>query len=69
MNMTLPQALEMVSRGETPEEYEKRIKKIRRLANERDYLIDAIEILADDPKVEKKKIRLAKVLEMLEESY
>ena len=66
MKMTLIEAFEMIGRGETPEEYEKRIKRIRRLANERDELRDAIDILRGDPtyaeKYEKKKKRLAKVL-------
>lgn len=71
MQMTLAEALEMISRGETPEEYEKRIKRIRRLANERDALVDGIQILEEysDPRAEKKKVRLAKVLKMLEELY
>ena len=65
--MTLYEALEMVERGETPEEYKKRISKIRRYANERNDLEDAIEVLGDDPRAEKKRARLAKVNRMLQE--
>ena len=61
MKMTIAQALEMIDRGETPEQYEKRVRRIRRLANERDDLQDAIEVLGDDPRAEKKRARLAKV--------
>ena len=61
--MTIEQALEMISRGETPEEYTKRIKRIKRLANERDALEDAIDVLGEDPRAEKKKTRLAKVID------
>lgn len=69
MKMTIAQALEMIDKGETVEQYEKRIRRIRRLANERDALTDGIEILeqygdsAEDKKrAEKKRTRLAKVL-------
>ena len=67
MAVTLAEALELMIRGETEEQYKKRIAKIRRLANERDNLIDAIEVLGDDPRVEKKKIRLDKVVKMIEQ--
>lgn len=73
MKMTLKQAFEMIDRGETPDQYEKRIKRIRALANERDDLIDCIEVLKDDTdphyvaKREKKQKRLEKVLKELEE--
>lgn len=59
--MTLSEAFDMIGRGETPEEYKKRIQRIRRLANERDALQDAIEILGDDPRAERKRERLQKV--------
>lgn len=59
--MTLSEAFDMIGRGETPEEYKKRIQRIRRLANERDALQDAIEILGDDPRAERKRARLQKV--------
>ena len=64
--MTLEQAFEMLFRDETPEQYKKRLARIKRLANERYDLIDAIEVLADDPRAEKKKKRLAKVEQMIE---
>ena len=68
MKMTIVQAFEMIGRGETPEEYEKRIKKIKRLSTERDFLEDAICFLdPDDPRAIKKRARLAKVLTMLNE--
>lgn len=65
--LTLAQAMEAITRGETSEEYRKRQDKIRRLANERDDLIDAIEVLGDDPRAEKKRIRLENVLRMIDE--
>lgn len=67
MAMTIGQAIEAIMRGETEEQYRKRIKKIRRLANERDDLMDAIDVLGDDPRAEQKKARLAKVNQMIEE--
>jgi len=68
MKMTIRQALEMIERGETPEQYEKRVRRIRRLANERDALHDAIDVLDEyhDPRAEKKRARLAKVMQELE---
>lgn len=65
--MTLYQALEMIERGESPEQYKKRMAKIRRLANEKQDLEDAIEILGNDPRSEKKKKRLKKVETMISE--
>lgn len=67
MKMTLQQACEMFARGETPEEYERRIKRLRRLANERDDLEDAIEVLKGDPRAKTKQKRLAKVLAEIEQ--
>lgn len=66
MKMTLAQAMEAVERGETPEEYEKRIKKLRRLGIERDFLEDAIFAL-DGDKREKKQARLDMVNRMIQE--
>lgn len=60
--MNITDALEMIERGETPEQYEKRIKRLRRLCNERDDLIDSIQVLADDERSRKRKERLQKVL-------
>lgn len=68
MRMTIADFFEMIERKETPEQFEKRRKRIRRLANERDDLIDAIDVLGDDhPKTWKKRVRLEKVLKMIEE--
>ena len=67
MALTIGQALEAIMRGETEEQYRKRIRKILRLADERDDLMDAIEVLGNDPRAEKKRIRLAKVEQMIEE--
>lgn len=64
--MTLRDALEMIDRGETPEQFRKRLQRIHRLASERDALQDAIEVLGDDPRAEKKRARLAKVERELE---
>ena len=66
MKMTLAQAMEAVERGETPEQYEKRIRKMRRLSIERDFLEDAIFMLEGDRK-KKKQDRLDAVNQMLEE--
>lgn len=63
--MTLVEVFEMIDRGETPEQYKKRIKRLRRLANERDDLEDAIAILGNDPRADKKRKRLAKVKIMI----
>lgn len=75
MKMTLAEALEMIHRGETPEQYEKRVRKIRRLSEELFELRDALDILEDEslPRTEKdirraaeKRARMQKVKEMLE---
>lgn len=63
--MTLKEALEMIDRGELPKEYKTRAAKIRRLSTERDFLIDGIEVLGDDPRSEKKKKRLMVVNDQL----
>lgn len=57
----------MIARGETSEQYEKRVKRLRRLYNEKYDLEDAIDVLGDDPRADKKKTRLAKVNAMIEE--
>ena len=74
MRFTIDQALEMISRGETPEQYEKRVKRIRRLANEREDLQDAIDVLKefgdcenDMVRLQKKEKRLGKVNKMMED--
>lgn len=75
MKMTLAEALEAIQRGETPEQYEKRVRKIRRLSEELFDLRDALDILDDEsrPRTEKdllraaeKRARMQKVKEMLE---
>ena len=68
--MTLVQAFEMIERGETPEQYKKRIARLRRLANERDSLEAALEVLTEPGDVEnaeKKRKRLDKVLKIIDE--
>ena len=67
MRMTIAEALDMIQRGETPEQYEKRVKRLRRLSNERYDLEDAIAVLGDDPRADKKRRRLTKVLVMIEQ--
>jgi len=71
MKLTLAQALEAISRGETSEQYVKRLRRIRRLANERDDLMDWIsmfdECAEEAQMLEKKRKRLNKVLTMIEE--
>lgn len=73
MRMNLRQALEMINRGETPEQFEARMKRISRLANERDALMDGIQVLEeygdsdkDRARLEKKRKRLGKVLAELD---
>lgn len=75
MKMTLAEALEAIHRGETPEQYEKRVRKIRLLSEELFDLRDALDILDDEsrPRTEKdllraaeKRARMQKVKEMLE---
>lgn len=71
--MTIDEAIDMITRGETPEQYKKRTARIRRLANERDDLEDSIQVLKeygdsekDMLKLKKKQERLIKVLEELD---
>lgn len=66
MKMTLAQAMEAVQRGETPEQYEKRMRKVRRLSIERDFIEDAIFLLEGERK-KKKQDRLDTVNKMLKE--
>ena len=68
MKMTFAEAFETLMRGETFEDYEKRKKRIHRLANERDALMDALAVLseADGDRYYKKQKRLSKVLEEIE---
>lgn len=72
MKMTLAQAFDMIERGESPEQYEWRTKRLRRLTEERYWLEDSIEVLADatEPqhieKLNKKRKRLTKVLAEIE---
>ncbi len=66
MKMTITEALEAIERGETPEQYAKRIRRLRRLCNERDDLEDALSVLCGDDRykdrIAKKQKRLQKVL-------
>lgn len=65
--MNINQAIEAIMRGETSEQYKKRQARLRRLTEERDWLECSIEVLGEDPRAEKKKARLEKVLKMIEE--
>ena len=65
MRMTIDERMEAISRRETPEQFMRRKEKLNRLSIERDFLIDGIEILGDDPRSEKLKKRLAKVIECI----
>lgn len=70
MRVTLKEAFEMINRGETPEQYEYRIKRVRRLINEREALEDAIQVLnqpEDRERRIKKVTRLEVVNRMIEE--
>lgn len=67
--LTLTEALDAISRGETTEEYLRRKARIRRLSNERWDLVDAIEVLkecGDIDRAAKKQKRLEKVLAELD---
>lgn len=74
MRVTIGEFVDMVMRGETSEQYEKRIKRIRRLSNEKYDLLDGIQVLEesgncekDYTNLQKKRTRLAKVEKMLGE--
>lgn len=70
MKMNLEQAFDMIERGETPEQYKKRINALRKYCTERDFLIDEIEILTkpeDQEKAKAKRIRLKKVEQRIAE--
>lgn len=69
MKMTLAQAFDMINRGETSEQYERRIKKLRRLYDEMYTLQDAISLEWEDgdPRLAKKKARLEVVKSKIEE--
>lgn len=60
MRVTLTEAFGMIARGETPEQYEKRVKALRRYINERDDLESGISVLIDFGSDEKDAERLAK---------
>ena len=66
MKFTIEEAFEMIQRGESPEQYERRVRRLRRLCNERDDLEDALEVLDGDERYKdriiKKERRLQKVL-------
>ena len=69
MKMTIVEALDAISRGETAEQYAKRITQIKRLVNEREKLEDALMVLTDAEDAEKaarKRKRLQKVLSQIE---
>lgn len=69
MKTTLAEAFEMIGRGETPEQYESRIRKLKKYTNERDFLMDALEVLTapgDADRRAKKEKRLKIVLERIE---
>lgn len=59
--MTLEQAIDAIMRGETTEQYKKRMAKLKRLSIERDCLEDVINILGNDERVNEKRKRLEKV--------
>lgn len=63
--MTISQMLDMIDRGETQEQYMRRIARIKKLSGERDDLIDAIDVLGDDARADRKKRRLKKVMRMI----
>ena len=67
--MTIEQFVDACMRGETTEQYYKRQRKLKKYIEERDFLIDAIEILTDETdkaKREKKQKRLATVKKQIE---
>lgn len=63
MKFTLYQALDMIERGESPKQYEARLRKLRRYCDERDSLEDAIALDWEpgDERLSKKIERLEKV--------
>ena len=70
MKLTIDQAIDAIMHGEDSEQYAKRMKKIRRLSEERDSLHDKI-LLFDRPNEAEKRAkcekRLQKVLQMIDE--
>lgn len=67
MKMTLLETLDMIQRGEMPEQYKKRLAKLRKYALERDFLQDAIEALDGGERQERKIKRLERVEQILSE--
>lgn len=70
MKLTLEEALEAIQRRETPEQYIRRMRRVKRLSNERYDIEDALAVLTepeDKERAEKKRKRLNKVLAMLDE--
>lgn len=70
--MTLAMAFDMIDRGLTPEEYEKRWKRMLRLQNEQERLEDKISVFTNTPNDErcvKAKKRLPKVIAALEKVW
>ena len=70
MRTTLAEALYVIKHlrnGETFDDYEKRMKRLRRLYNEKYALEDAIDVITDLDRLEKKKKRLIKVDALIEE--
>lgn len=68
MKVSINQFTEMVARGELPEEYIKRTRRLNKLVQERDFLEDALTILTcEDRNYIKKKTRLDRVLKLIEE--
>ena len=66
MKLTLTEFMQMLERGETPEEYEKRVKKERRMFNELYRLEDYLSVFdEDDPVADKKRKRFMKVKQEL----
>lgn len=67
MRMNADQFADMILRKESPAEYQQRTQKLNQLVQERDFLVDALDMLtSDDRNYMKKKTRLDRVLKQID---
>lgn len=67
MRMNADQFADMILRKESPAEYQQRTQKLNQLVQERDFLVDALDMLTpDDRNYMKKKTRLDRVLKQID---
>lgn len=67
MRMNADQFADMILRKESPAKYQQRTQKLNQLVQERDFLVDALDMLTpDDRNYMKKKTRLDRVLKQID---